>query len=78
MAGVRVLLGPLNGQFRFCKKEDGTVDKLRVTCVLCKKEFVYQTGFQTATTLDPRFKDLKSLPRETREHVRTMIISRTY
>ena len=40
-----------------------------------------QTWFQTAnvnvTALDPRFKDLKSLPRETREQVRTMIISRT-
>ena len=38
----RVLIGPLNGKFKFCKQQDGTVDKLRVTCVLCKKEFAYR------------------------------------
>ena len=35
----RALLGPLNGKFKFCKQKDGTVNRTRVACVVCSKEF---------------------------------------
>lgn len=33
--------GPVNGNFTFKKRPDGTIDKGRVICALCKKEFAY-------------------------------------
>ncbi|XP_072237421.1 E3 SUMO-protein ligase ZBED1-like [Leuresthes tenuis] len=35
------VVGPMNGKFTFHKRLDGTIDKGRVICVLCKKEFAY-------------------------------------
>ncbi|XP_047243631.1 E3 SUMO-protein ligase ZBED1-like [Girardinichthys multiradiatus] len=37
---VRVV-GPMNGKFTFQKHPDGTIDKGRVICLICKKEFAY-------------------------------------
>ncbi|MEQ2313045.1 hypothetical protein AMECASPLE_037568 [Ameca splendens] len=37
---VRVV-GPMNEKFTFQKHPDGTIDKGRVICLLCKKEFAY-------------------------------------
>ncbi|MEQ2242487.1 hypothetical protein ILYODFUR_036318 [Ilyodon furcidens] len=37
---VRVV-GPMNGKFTFQKHPNGTIDKGRVICLLCKMEFAY-------------------------------------
>ncbi|KAJ8365164.1 hypothetical protein SKAU_G00139950 [Synaphobranchus kaupii] len=35
------VVGPMNGKFTFQKRPNGTIDRGRVTCLLCKKEFAY-------------------------------------
>ena len=35
------VVGPMNGKFTFQKRPDGTIDKGRAICLLCKKEFAY-------------------------------------
>nr|XP_024654066.1 zinc finger BED domain-containing protein 1-like [Maylandia zebra] len=39
-AHLRVV-GPMNGKFVFHKRPDGTIDKGKVVCLECKKEFAY-------------------------------------
>ncbi|KAJ0069893.1 hypothetical protein NL108_016052 [Boleophthalmus pectinirostris] len=34
-------VGPMNGKFTFHKRPDGTINKGKVICLLCKKEFAY-------------------------------------
>ncbi|KAK0153914.1 Zinc finger BED domain-containing protein 1 [Merluccius polli] len=33
--------GPMNGRFTFLQRPDGTIDKNKVICIICKKEFAY-------------------------------------
>lgn len=35
------VVSPINGKFTYQKRPDGTSDKGRVICLLCKKEFAY-------------------------------------
>lgn len=35
------VVGLMNGKFTFHKRSDGTIDKGKVICLLCKKEFAY-------------------------------------
>lgn len=35
------VVGPMNGKFKFQKRPDGNIDRGRVICLLCKKEFAY-------------------------------------